>query len=116
MNKISARGDARRNLTNSTSISTLPSVTYVLGAILIFSRTGEFPSKNRMNSISCGTPFKSVIITVFSRLSVQSEGHRGFQKSKSDASIAGAVFGEPLVKYTCPLSLVRLGTPPRNLA
>ena len=100
MNRISARGEARRNLTNSTSISTLNSETYIQGAILNFSRTGEFPNKIFINSISWGTPLISVIFTIFKRLNLQSEGHSVSQKSKFDTSWATFAFDEPYTEKT----------------
>lgn len=95
MNRISAWADARRNLNNSISILNLPSITYTQGVILIISSTGEFASKNLMNSISCGTPDISVIFTILSFSKVQPLGHSLIQKSKSGASIATNVFEEP---------------------
>jgi len=95
MNMISARGEALRNLTNSTNIFSLRSVTYMQGAIHIFSKAGEFPSKNLINSISCGTPYISVIVTVFSRLNWQSEGHSASQKYELGVSRVTIVFCEP---------------------
>uniref|UniRef100_A0A7C9DXG1 Uncharacterized protein n=1 Tax=Opuntia streptacantha TaxID=393608 RepID=A0A7C9DXG1_OPUST len=103
MNMISARGEALRNLNNSTNIFSLPFVTYMQGAIHIFSKAGEFPSKNLINSISCGTPYMSVIVTIFSRLNVQSEGHSFSQKYKVGVSRATTVFCKPYEKHNRPL-------------
>ena len=92
---ISASEEALRNLNNSINIFILASVQYTLGVMLIILSTGEFPSRNLMNSISCGTPDISVIFTVFSSLNVQSVGHSFPPKSKSEASVAADVFEEP---------------------
>lgn len=98
LNTISACADARRNLTNPINIFNLPSITYTQGVILIISSTGEFPSKNFINSNSCGTPDISVIFTVLRFLKVQSKRPFLSQNSKSGASSAANVFEEP---YMC---------------
>lgn len=95
MNRISAVGEARRYLTNSTSIATFNSVVYIQGTILIFSKAGEFASKNFISSISWDTPHISVIFTIFNCLNVQSEGHSIHQKSKLSASSVAFVFEDP---------------------
>lgn len=55
--------------------------------INIFSRAGEEPSKNLINSISHGTPLISVNSTTLSLLSIESEGHSFSQKSKSSVYV-----------------------------
>ncbi|PON47695.1 hypothetical protein TorRG33x02_322500 [Trema orientale] len=95
MNTISARGDARRNLTKSISIFNRPSTTYTQGAILIVSSTGDLLSKNLTNSISCGTPDISVIFTSLSFLNVHFERLCFSQRSKSGASSATRAFEDP---------------------
>ena len=74
VNVISAPAEALRNLTNWTSISNIPSMTYTHGVIHNVSSTGEFAT------LSC--------------LKVQSSGHSSAQNPKSGTSTAATVVDE----------------------
>ena len=63
--------------------------------ILNVSRTGEWPSKYLIISISCSQPPISDNFTVLSLLSVESERHSFSQKSKSGVSTETGMFEEP---------------------
>jgi hypothetical protein len=73
-------------------------MTYTQGVIDIVSSTGEFASKNFINSISCGTPDISVIFKTLSCLNVQSLGHSFAQNSKFGASTEATAVDEPYIK------------------
>lgn len=68
-----ARGETRGNLSNSTTISILASLSDKLDVTMTVSRTGEVPIKNLINSNSFLIPETSVILTVSSLGSLYSK-------------------------------------------